>query len=84
MENRMEIEYFNHFEIDIPNAFKQLWKDKDFATVDDHQIRAHKVILSSCSNFFRNILLNNPHQNPLIYLKDIRYKELEMVMKFFT
>ena len=79
MENRKEIEYFNHFEIDIPNAFKQLWKDKDFAdvtlaTVDDHQIRAHKIILSSCSNFFRNILLNNPHHNPLIYLKDIRYK----------
>ena len=67
--------------------FLHLWNDQDFtdvtlATVDNHQINAHKVILSSCSQFFRNILLRNPHQNPLLYLKDIRLKELEMVLKF--
>jgi hypothetical protein len=50
--------------------------------VDDLQIRAHKMILSSCSPLFKNILIKNPHKNPLIYLKDIRYRELDMVMKF--
>ena len=77
----------NYFESFALNTIRQLWDDQDFsdvtlATVDNQQIRAHKVILSSNSSFFRNILLNNPHPNPLIYLKGIRHKELEMVMQF--
>ena len=78
---------WDHFETNAPNTFRKLWNDQDFAdvtlaTVDCQQIRAHKVILSSCSEFFRNIFLKNPHQNPLLYLKDIRYKELAMVIEF--
>ena len=78
---------WEHFEINVPNTFRNLWNDKDFAdvtlaTVDDQHIRAHKVILSSCSQFFRNIFLKNPHHNPLLYLKGIKYKELSMVIKF--
>ena len=78
---------WDNFETNAPNTFQKLWNDQDFsdvtlATVDDQQIRAHKVILSSCSEFFRNIFLKNPHQNPLLYLKGIRYKELALVIKF--
>ena len=68
----------NYFETNAFNTIKQLWKDEVFAdvtlaTVDNKQIRAHKVILSSNCSFFRNLLLNNPHQNPLIYQKDIKH-----------
>ena len=78
---------WDQFETNTPNTFGKLWNDQDFAdvtlaTVDDCQIKAHKVILSSCSGFFRNIFLKNPHQNPLLYLKGIRYKELVMLMQF--
>ena len=84
--NTMQLRW-DHFETNAPNTFRNLWNDQDFvdvtlATADDKQIRAHKVILSSCSQFFRNILLKNPHQNPLLYLKGIRYKELLMEMQF--
>ena len=77
----------NDFETNAPNSFRNLWKDGHFtdvtlATKDDQQIRVHKVILSSCSPFFRNILLKNPHQNPLLYLKDIKYRELELLVEF--
>ena len=37
------------------------------ATVNKHQVNAHRVILSTWSHFFRNILLRNPHQNPLFF-----------------
>ena len=79
--------HWEHFEKNAHNTFINLWNDQGFAdvtlaTVDDQQIRAHKVILGSCSEFFRNIFLKNPHQNLLLYLKDIRYKELALVMKF--
>ena len=85
-DNTLEL-YWDNFETNAPNTFRKLWNDQDFAdvtlaTVDDKKIRAHKVILSSCSQFFRNIFLNNPHQNPLLYLKGIRYKELALVIKF--
>ena len=86
MEGEVNVNW-NEFEVSAANSFKNLWSNKNFTDVtlaseDDHQIRAHKVILSSCSLFFSKILLRNPHANPLIYLKGIRYKELELVMKF--
>ena len=77
----------NEFETSAPHTFRDLWNDENFTdvtlvTVDEQQIRAHKVILSSCSPMFRNILVKNPHQNPLLYLKDIQHKELELLMRF--
>ena len=78
---------FSSNNIEPPNTFRHIWNDQNFTdttlvTGDNQQIQAHKVILSSCSLFFRNILLKNPHQNPLLYLKDIRHKELKMVLQF--
>ena len=78
---------WNQFEVSAAKSFKDLWNNNNFTDVtlaseDDQQIRAHKVILSSCSNFFSSILVKNPHPSPLIYLKGIRYKELELMMKF--
>ena len=48
----------------------------------DKQIKAHKVIIGSCSQFFKNILLKNPHNNPLIYLRGIKFEILEAIVKF--
>ena len=78
---------WSDFEICAPNYFRQLWNDQDFtdvtlATVDDLQLRAHKVILSSCSPLFKHILKKNKHPNPLIYLKDLKYRDLERVLEF--
>ena len=49
---------------------------------DEKQIKAHKVILSSSSEVFRKILITNPHQHPLLYLKGISYKDLQAAVKF--
>merc|ERR1740124_1479188 len=49
---------------------------------DDEQIQAHKVILSACSPFFRNILRRNSHQHPLLYLKGVKYTDLQSVLNF--
>merc|ERR1719480_321736 len=77
---------WNDFEANISNAFKELRDDKDFFDVtlacDDEQIQAHKVILSACSPFFRNILRRNPHQNPLLYLKGVKYTDLQSLLNF--
>jgi len=77
---------WNDFEKNISGAFRELRDDKDFFDVtlacDDEQMYAHKVILSACSSFFRNILRRNPHQHPLLYLKGVKYTDLQSVLNF--
>jgi len=77
---------WNDFESNISVAFRELRDDKDFFDVtlacDDEQIQAHKVILSACSPFFRNILRRNPHQHPLLYLKGVKYSDIQSVLNF--
>jgi len=77
---------WNDFENNISCAFRELRDDKDFFDVtlacDDEQIQAHKVILSACSPFFRNVLRRNPHSNPLLYLKGVKYTDLQSVLNF--
>jgi len=77
---------WNDFEANISGAFKELREDKDFFDVtlacDEDQINAHKVILSACSPFFRNILRRNPHQHPLLYMKGVSFSNLQSVLNF--
>eukprot|EP00092_Neocalanus_flemingeri_P015457 GFUD01016734.1.p1 GENE.GFUD01016734.1~~GFUD01016734.1.p1 ORF type:complete len:354 (-),score=90.17 GFUD01016734.1:152-1213(-) len=77
---------WNDFETNVSVAFKELREEKDFFDVtlacDDSQIQAHKVILSACSPFFRNVLRRNPHQHPLLYLKGVKYQDLLSVLNF--
>ena len=84
---RLDVFSSKNYKVKGLDAFKQLWNDRELAdvtlaTCDDNQIKLHKVILSSFSRFFKNILLKNPHPNPLLDLKDIRMKDLEPVLKF--
>jgi len=77
---------WNDFESNISVAFRELREDKDFFDVtlacDDDQIQAHKVILSACSPFFRQILKRNRHEHPLLYLKGVKYIDLMSVLNF--
>ena len=77
----------NDFHVSAAGTFKTLIKDKSFVDVtlvceDDKQMVAHKVILSANSIFFKNILTNNHHQHPLIYLSGIFFCDLQSLVKF--
>merc|ERR1712179_316106 len=78
---------WDKFKASTNEAFKNLIMDTDFTDVtlaceDGKQIKAHKVILSACSPFFNDILIQNPHTHPLIYLKGINYSCLRYLMNF--
>merc|ERR1712025_1021662 len=77
---------WNDFETNVSSAFRELRDDKDFFDVtlacDNDQIQAHKVILSACSPFFRNILRRNSHQHPLLYLKGVKHRDLLAILNF--
>jgi len=78
---------WNDFEANISHAFRDIRDAKDFLDVtlvceEDEQLQAHKVILSACSPFFRKILQRNPHQHPLLYLKGVKFADLQSVLNF--
>ena len=44
-------------------------------------VRTHKFMLQSCSTFFQS-LLSGEHPNPIIYLTNIRLKEIQNLLKY--
>ena len=63
---------WNDFQQCIKATFQGLREEKDFMDVtiscDGEQFKAHKVILSACSNTFRHLLKKNPAPHPVIVL----------------
>ena len=78
---------WHSFEKCASDTFKDIFEDEHFTDVtlvtdDNKQIKAHKVILSACSLFFREILQNNHHPHPLLYIKGAKFTELFAILKF--
>ena len=78
---------WNDYKCETSKTFRNLRCDENFTDVtlvadDNQQIDAHRVILSASSPFFRTTFERNPHQKPLLYLKDIPYIELGMILDY--
>jgi len=75
------------FGTNISRGLQDLRKEKEFFDVTlccDNgidKIKAHKLILASCSPLFKRILANNK-ERPLLYLKGVNKKELSAVLGF--
>ena len=56
----------------------------DVTLVSDDQIpfQAHRFVLSSFSPVLKNILLNNSHSHPLIFLRGVKHQELDSILQF--
>ena len=63
-----------------------LRQEEDFfdvtLAIDGRQLRAHKLILSACSFFFRKLLRINPAPNPVIVLWDVSYEDMLNILDF--
>ena len=86
MEDKVTLSSSDH-DSTSTSAFRQLWENQDFvdvtlATADFKQLKAHKAILASSSQFFREIFLENPHSSPLLFLKDVTFNDLQSILKF--
>ena len=46
------------------------------------QLGAHKLVLSTASPVFHDLLKNNPHPSPLIYMRGIKTEELQAIVDF--
>jgi BTB/POZ domain len=73
---------WNDFERNISSAFRDIRDEKEFFDItlacEDEQLSAHRVILSACSPFFKSVLRRNPHQHPLLYLKGVSFRDMQV------
>merc|ERR1719186_1207846 len=46
------------------------------------QIKTHKLIISSCSPVLRNILKSNQSTDQVIYLRRVKYRDLQNIINF--
>ena len=78
---------WNDFKQNASNAFNQLRNDNDLIDVtlvsdEGEHIRAHKVVLSTSSDFFKDALKKAKHTNPLIFLSGFNSKVLVNVLDY--
>eukprot|EP00096_Caligus_rogercresseyi_P015511 TRINITY_DN7944_c0_g1_i2.p1 TRINITY_DN7944_c0_g1~~TRINITY_DN7944_c0_g1_i2.p1 ORF type:complete len:315 (+),score=67.91 TRINITY_DN7944_c0_g1_i2:121-1065(+) len=77
---------WNDYEANVKSGFSELRKEEELFDITlaagSQQIKAHKVILSACSPFFRSLIKSVPHQHPLLYLRGIQPCHLESLLCF--
>ena len=88
----MKAEKFNltwrDFENCTSNSFRGFMSRQEFVDVtlmcdDNNQIRAHKVLLSACSEFFKNILVKTSYQqHTVVYIDNVTHQELQNIISF--
>lgn len=49
---------------------------------EGQSIRAHRAILSACSNYFQDLFEENKHPHPIVILTNVRYDDLEALIHF--
>ena len=78
---------WNDFRENVSSAFGDLREDKEFTDVtlaceDGQQVEAHKLVLSSASPFFLNLLKRNKHPHPLVYMRGLKHEDLVSIKDF--
>ncbi|XP_055383021.1 broad-complex core protein isoforms 1/2/3/4/5 isoform X5 [Condylostylus longicornis] len=77
---------WNNYQSSITSAFENLRDDEDFVDVtlacDGRSIKAHRVVLSACSPYFRELLKSTPCKHPVIVLQDVSYPDLHALVEF--
>ncbi|XP_044728295.1 protein abrupt-like isoform X1 [Chrysoperla carnea] len=77
---------WNEFHKNLSVGFINLFEDSSLVdvtlAVDGRKIQAHKVVLSVCSPYFKELFNENPCQHPIVFLKDVNFSILQNLLKF--
>ena len=78
---------WKYFKRNLNLDFKDLYTSNKFTDVtlvsdDNIHFKAHKFLLGACSPELKQLLFNNPHPHPSIYLNDVPSQALESILYF--
>lgn len=71
----------------LANSFNVLRSEDEFLTdvtlcCDGKRLRAHKIILSVCSTYFRETFMENPCKHPVVIFKNVKFEDLTNIVEF--
>ena len=78
---------WNDYQANWTKALAKLRNDTESADVtliSDDKVKfvAHKILLTSCSNLFKYILIGSTHANPLLYLSGVSSVNLSLILDY--
>ena len=77
---------WSEFDLQRNIELKEIRDNSDLLDVtlacDDGQIGAHKLILSAGSNFFQKVLKNAISNNPFLFIRGCKLKDLNSILDF--
>ena len=78
---------WNDFNSNASKAFglfrnEEFLHDVTLVAEDNTQIKANKLVLSSCSEYFKNIFRNNNHSHPLLCLQGLTSEDIRRVLDY--
>ncbi|XP_021914811.1 broad-complex core protein isoforms 1/2/3/4/5-like isoform X4 [Zootermopsis nevadensis] len=77
---------WNNFHNNLTAGFHALLQEEDLVDVTlaagGQFVHAHKIVLSVCSPYFKELFKVNPCKHPIVILKDVGHKELVAILQF--
>ncbi|XP_020289725.1 protein bric-a-brac 2-like isoform X2 [Pseudomyrmex gracilis] len=77
---------WNSFPRNLSSGLYTLLADEQLVDVtlaaEGQILRAHKLILSVCSTYFRDLFKGNSCKHPIVILKDVNYRDLSAMLHF--
>jgi len=82
---RFTLRWHKH-QSNLLTGLEQILHDESFADVtlaaEGQFMRAHKIILASCSPYFQALFESHPDKHPIVILKDVSYVTLKSLLQF--
>ncbi|KAJ8922369.1 hypothetical protein NQ315_004312 [Exocentrus adspersus] len=77
---------WNNFHSNLTSGFHDLLEAAEMVdvtlAVDGHFFQAHKIVLSICSPYFKQMFKVNPCKHPIVILKDVGHENMKDILEF--
>ena len=78
---------WNDFESNISKSFSNLRTETQLFDVtligqDQKKVSAHRLVLTACSDFFKNIFYSNTHSHPMLYLDGVDSSDIQLMLDY--
>ncbi|XP_056643811.1 protein tramtrack, beta isoform-like isoform X4 [Diorhabda carinulata] len=77
---------WDNFHKNMSSGMNSLLENEDLVdvtlAVQGKCLKAHKMVLSVCSPYFKELFKSNPCQHPIVFMKDVSYEALSDLLQF--